>query len=172
MNYLIKFDKNGRRGETYVKEEKTEKQIKELMDKGFLEISETQYQVLLGNIDGQEYVRNPDGTFSPYIAPEPTEEEKAAAALEQAKAERADAVSKITVEVDGMVFDGDETAQTRMSRTIAAAIAEDVDLDVEMRPWVLANNTVARVTVRQLARALRLAGDTQTALWTVPYESK
>ena len=58
-----------------------------------------------------------------------------------------------------------------MGRTIAAAIACGVDLDTETRAWVLADNTVTRVTVRQLSRALRLAGDAQTALWTVPYEA-
>ena len=163
MNYLIKFDENGRRTETYVREEKTESQINELLANGFLAISETEYQLLIGNIDGQEYIRKSDGTFTPYVPPEPTEEEKAASALEQAKAERAEAVSKI--------FDGDETAQTRMGRTIAAAIACGVDLDTETRAWVLADNTVTRVTVRQLSRALRLAGDAQTALWTVPYEA-
>lgn len=172
MNYLIKFNDDGRRGETYVKEEKTEEQIQELIFQGFLEISETEYQLLLGNTDGQEYIRNADGTFSPYVPPEPTPEEKAAAELEQAKAERADAVSKITVTVDGMVFDGDETAQTRMGRTIAAAIAQGVDLETTKRTWVLADNTVAEVTVKQLAEALQLAGDAQTALWTVPYEAK
>lgn len=171
MNYLIKFDENGRRTDTYVREEKTDAQINELLADGFLAVSETEYQLLIGNVDGKEYVRNSDGTFAPYVPPEPTEEEKVAAALKHAKAEREEAVSKITVEVDGMVFDGDETAQTRMGRTIAAAIAEGVDLDTETRIWVLADNTVATVTVRQLSRALRLAGDAQTALWTVPYEA-
>lgn len=101
--------------------------------------------------------------------PEPTAEEVAAQELAQAKAERADAVSKIIVEVDGMTFDGDETAQTRMGRTIAAAVALGVDLTTEKRTWVLADNTIAEVTIAQLAEALRLAGDAQTALWTVPY---
>lgn len=169
MIYLIKFGENGRRLNTYVKEEKTDSQIQDLLSEGFLEISETEYQLLIGNIDGKEYIRKTDGTFEPYVPPEPTEDELAAIALEQAKAQRADAVSKITVEVDGMIFDGDETSQTRMGRTVAAAIAEGVDLDTETRTWVLADNTVASVTVRQLTRALRLAGDAQTALWTVPY---
>ena len=102
-------------------------------------------------------------TVSEYV---PTEEEL----LEQAKAERAEAVSKITVVVDGMTFDGDETAQTRMGRTIAAAVALGVDIDTYTQTWVLADNTVAEPTIKQLAQALKLAGEAQTALWTVPYE--
>lgn len=104
--------------------------------------------------------------------PEPTAEELAAQELAQAKAERAEAVSKIIVTVDGMAFDGDEESQTRMGRTIAAAVALGVDLSVEKRTWVLADNSIAGVTIAQLAEALRLAGDAQTALWTVPYANK
>lgn len=103
--------------------------------------------------------------------PDPTPEEIAEKELEQAKAERAEAVSKIIVEVDGMKFDGDETAQTRMGRTISAAMALGVDLNTEKRTWVLADNTVAKPTIAQLAKALELAGNEQTRLWTVPYQS-
>jgi hypothetical protein len=103
--------------------------------------------------------------------PEPTEEELAAMALEQAKAERANAVQNITVEVDGMIFDGDETAQTRMGRTISGALALGIDINTTTRKWVLHDDTVAYPTVAQLARALYLAGEAQTDVWTVPYES-
>lgn len=108
--------------------------------------------------------------FQIVAVPEPTEEEKSARALEQAKADRAEAVGKITVEVDGMVFDGDEEAQTRMGRTVAAAVALGVDLDATSQTWVLADNSVAQPTIRQLANALKLAGEEQTKLWTAPYE--
>lgn len=100
--------------------------------------------------------------------PEPTEEELAELALEQAKAERARAVAALTVEVDGMVFDGDEKAQERMARTVTAATATGASMD-DTTTWVLHNNTIAQVTIRQLATALRMAGEAQTALWTVPY---
>lgn len=107
--------------------------------------------------------------------PEPTPEEIAkrekAEALAQAKKERAEAVSKLTVTVDGMVFDADETSQNRMSRVVAGAQALGVDLNTTTQIWVLADNTVATPTVAQLAQALKLAGEAQTALWTVPYQT-
>jgi biopolymer transport protein ExbD len=117
------------------------------------------------------------------VMPEPTPEELAerefakltpeaqeAALLEQAKAERAAAVAAITVTVDGMTFDGDETAQERMARTVTAATATGASMD-DTTVWVLHDNTVATPTIRQLATALRMAGEAQTALWTKPYEA-
>lgn len=93
-----------------------------------------------------------------------------AEALAQAKAERAAAVSSITVTVDGMVFDGDEVAQERMARTVTAATATGASMD-DTTTWVLHGSIVAKVTIRQLATALRLAGEEQTRLWTIPYEA-
>jgi hypothetical protein len=95
--------------------------------------------------------------------PEPSEEEIAAAELIKAKEERAEYVSKIVVEVDGMLFDGDETSQDRMARSIVALN------DEETVQWVLADNTIAQVTREQLREALRKAGMAQTAIWADPY---
>ena len=103
--------------------------------------------------------------------PEMPPEVAAAKALEEAKEERAAVVSQIKVTVDGMEFDGDETAQTRMGRTIAAAVALGVDIDTYTQTWVLADNTVAQPTIMQLAQALKLAGEAQTDAWTVPYQA-
>lgn len=90
--------------------------------------------------------------------------------LSRAKEERTEAVAAITVTVDGMVFDGDEKAQERMSRTVTAATATGASMD-DTTVWVLHDNTVATPTIRQLATALRLAGEEQTRLWTIPYEA-
>lgn len=98
------------------------------------------------------------------FAPKFTEEEIAAKELEKAKAERAEIVSKIVVEVDGMKFDGDETSQDRMARSVVA-----LNDDTETVQWVLADNTIAQVTRVQLKQALRLAGEAQTAIWANPY---
>ena len=99
------------------------------------------------------------------FAPKFTEEEIAAKELEKAKAERAEYVSKIVVEVDGMKFDGDETSQDRMARSVVA-----LNDDSETVQWVLADNTIAQVTRVQLKQALRLAGEAQTAIWANPYQ--
>ena len=113
---------------------------------------------------GQTAQRDSEGTGWEVIDGSPLLERMAAATLATAKRERAEAVAAITVEVDGMVFDGDETAQTRMARAVAAASA-----DSETTVWVLHDNTVAQPTIAQLKQALRLAGQAQTALWTKPY---
>lgn len=123
------------------------------------------------NEQGNATIEDKGNYYEVVKIPDPTQEELEEKQLEKAKAERAEAVSKIKVEVDGMIFDGDETAQTRMSRTISAAQALGVP-DTETRTWVLADNTVAEPTIAQLAKALKLAGDEQTRLWTVPYEGQ
>ena len=113
-------------------------------------------------------VQGYDGAF--YLAGfEP--EIPADVAMAQAKSDRAEAVSKITVTVDGMVFDGDETAQDRMARAITMFQANNLPVDYQT-DWVLADNTIAKVTVTQLSQALLLAGKEQTALWTIPYKDE
>ena len=107
--------------------------------------------------------------FQVVAVPKPTAEELAEQELQKKKADRAEAVSRITVEVDGMVFDGDEKAQERMSRTVSIATANGMPMTTETT-WVLADNTIAQVTLQQLAKACLLAGQKQTELWTVPYQ--
>jgi hypothetical protein len=108
--------------------------------------------------DGQWYVAG--------HAPVKPQELIDAETLAAAKAERAAAVAALTVEVDGMTFDGDEKAQERMSRAVNMADSPD-----ECTEWVLADSTVAVVTAAQLRRACRAAGKAQTALWVKPYQN-
>ncbi|MER2494405.1 DUF4376 domain-containing protein, partial [Catenovulum sediminis] len=63
--------------------------------------------------------------------------------------------------VNGMQFDGDETAQTRMARAI---VALDAAGQTETN-WKLADNQFALVSKTQLAQALALAGQAQTDIW-------
>lgn len=72
FNYLIKFDENGRRTDIYVKEELTQERIQELLDDGFLLIPDDEYQLIIGNVDGHEYIRNPEtGEYEIYVPPAP-----------------------------------------------------------------------------------------------------
>ena len=117
------------------------------------------------NENGKYQIVERDGFFLVEAIPDPTKEEIEAQELAKAKEQRAEAVNQITIEVDGMVFDGDEVSQERMSRSIVA-----LD-DGETIIWVLHDNSIANVTKEQLKMALRLAGQKQTELWTKPYEN-
>lgn len=117
----------------------------------------------------KEYGDLPEGCS--FDRPPMTAEELAKADLDAAKAERATAVERLTVTVDGMVFDADETSQNRMSRVVAGAQALGIDQSTT-QVWVLADNTVATPTVAQIAQALKLAGEKQSELWVVPYQTE
>lgn len=92
--------------------------------------------------------------------------------LAVAKKARTTAVAQITVDVDGMVFDGNEAAQTRMTRTLTAAMALGRDLEKTTTRWVLADDSVGYPTLKQLAEALDRACNAQTELWVRPYEEE
>lgn len=100
-----------------------------------------------------------------YSERELTPEEQEAQELAIAKRERAAKVAAIKVEVDGMTFDGDEQAQSRMARAITAAETAGLESTV----WVLADNTVATVTKAQLQQALSKSMLAMAELWTQPY---
>lgn len=72
---------------------------------------------------------------------------------------RAEKVANIKVDVDGMVFDGDETAQSRMTR---AMLIMD---DLETTEWYLADNSKVQVTKAQLKEACRAAALEQSQMW-------
>ena len=103
-----------------------------------------------------------DNTPLPFM----TAEELAQKAIVDARADfkqnRAKAVAAIIVEVDDLLFDGDEVAQTRMAR--AALVMNDEETTL----WALADNTATQCTKAELIEALRLAGAEQTRLWVMP----
>lgn len=74
-----------------------------------------------------------DDYYEVVAKPEPTAEELAEQALAQSKAERAEAVASITVEVDGMVFDGDENAQRRMTVAMSTARSKADRINAERK---------------------------------------
>jgi len=83
----------------------------------------------------------------------------------EAKAERQAQVNAILVTTaTGNTFQGDEISQGRMARVLSAYAEELPDGEVQ---WVLADNSVASVTMAELDEALRLAVDAQNAIWII-----
>jgi hypothetical protein len=97
-DYLIQFNADGRRGTTYadgvhyfvqsggaVKDGSVK--VQDMLDQGFVFVDTADYLNLLDNNDDKkEYCRQSDGTFAPYVAPEPTAAEKKASAIATIKA--------------------------------------------------------------------------------------
>ena len=78
-----------------------------------------------------------------------------------AKKLRDTAVAAIKVTVNGKVFDGDEVAQGRIARAVAAAESAGITT----YQWKLADNSVAEVSLSELKQALALAFQAQSELW-------
>ncbi len=125
--------------------------------------SNTKFLKKLGFIEADVEESEKGGWYRKGSAPKFSDEEVAMKQLLAAKAEREDYVKRIVVEVDGMMFDGDEVSQDRMARSIIA-----LDLGEKVQ-WVLADNTIKMVSRAQLREALRKAGTAQTAIWSNPY---
>ena len=96
-----------------------------------------------------------------YVAVDKTAEEL----LLEKKSSRYESVSALTVEVDGMIFDANEAAQTRIARAILARSDDSTEVE-----WVLADNTVASVTIAQLKRVLLSAVEQTGTEWVKPYK--
>jgi hypothetical protein len=163
MIYLIKFDQQGFRQDTYPLEEK-DPRIQELLKEGFEKVSEENYNKLLGNIDGKIYRKTPRG-FEPYTY-SPSEKDK----LSQKKALREEELENLKVQVDGMVFDADEISQNRISRILSTAYTLNQDIDTTFKEWVLADNTISKVSIRQLSAVLEKASEKTSELWLKPYK--
>ena len=78
-----------------------------------------------------------------------------------AKKLRDTAVAAIKVTVNGKVFDGDEVAQGRIARAVAAAESAAIST----YQWKLADNSIAAVSLDELKQALALAFQAQSELW-------
>lgn len=82
VDYLIKFDADGNRGETHDAVFMTDVEIADYQARGFIGVSTADYMNLLGNnADNQQYIRQSDGTFIPKPAYVPTAAETQAAKL-------------------------------------------------------------------------------------------
>jgi len=80
---------------------------------------------------------------------------------EALKKARKKAVDNISVEVDGLVFDGDELSQARMAKVLLTMEAS------ETISWVLKNNETASITKATLKAVLKAATTKQSLLWEI-----
>ena len=84
VDYLIKFDDDGNRGETHDAVFMTDAEIADYQAKGFIAVSTADYNNLLGNnADNQPYIRQADGTFVPKTVYVPTAADTQAAKLSE-----------------------------------------------------------------------------------------
>ena len=96
-----------------------------------------------------------------YPAVEKTEEDKYQIALKNWKSDRQQAVDNIEVTYNGIIYQGDEESQSRMSRAILGLPDDVATID-----WVAKDNMVYPLTRGDLVAILHDAGSQQTALWT------
>lgn len=137
-DYLIQFGSDGRRKTTYAsgvhyyvdKQGKvTDGSIKvqDLVDQGFIFVNTNDYNNLLGNnSEHKEYCRQSDGTFAPYVAPEPTEAEKKAGTISTIKAKyNAQLDAMVTARVKATMLGADTSKiDANYKNTLAAMAAE------------------------------------------------
>jgi len=120
VDYLIKFDEDGNRGETYDAVFMTAEEIADYQAKGFIAVSTADYQNLLGNNDEHQlYIRQKDGTFIPKPAYVPTAEELQAAKLSKLDTEYAEKLedNKNSIIIAATVDQDEEyAAQLRQER--------------------------------------------------------
>lgn len=95
VDYLIKFDEDGTRGETHDAVWMTDEDIKSYLDRGFIAVSVKDYSNLLGNNpEGQVYIRTKDGRYIPKPPYVPTPEEVQASKLAAIDTEYASKLDK------------------------------------------------------------------------------
>lgn len=137
-DYLIKFNDDGRRGTTYADGvhyyvdqagNVTDGSVKvqDMLNQGFVFVDADDYNNLLGNnSEHKEYCRQSDGTFAPYVAPDPTEAEKKAATISSIKAKyntQLDAM--VTARVKATMLGADTSKiDANYKNTLAAMVAE------------------------------------------------
>ena len=132
--YLIKFDDDGNRGETYDAVFMTAEEIADYQAKGFIAVSTADYQNLLGNNDEHQlYIRQKDGTFIPKPAYVPTAEEVQAAKLSKLDTEYAEKLedNKNSIIIAATV-DQDEEYAARLRQERQAIQSEYIDKRSEL----------------------------------------
>lgn len=138
-DYLIKFNDDGRRGTNYADGvhyyvdqdgNVTDGSVKvqDLLNQGFVFVDADDYNNLLGNnSEHKEYCRQSDGTFAPYVAPEPTESEKKSAKINTIKAKyNSQLDAMVTARVKATMLGADTSKIDANYKNTLAAMATEI----------------------------------------------
>ena len=138
-DYLIRFNDDGRRSTTYADGvhyyvdqagSVTDGSVKvqDLLNQGFVFVDTDDYNNLLGNnLEHKEYCRHSDGTFAPYVAPEPTESEKKSAKINTIKAKyNSQLDAMVTARVKATMLDADTSKIDANYKNTLAAMAVEI----------------------------------------------
>jgi len=88
--------------------------------------------------------------------------EAVALAYQELKSQRSTAVDSIEVTYNGVIYQGDELSQGRLSRAISA-----LPDDTTTTTWVAKDNSVHQLTRVDLKTILALSGAEQSRLWNL-----
>lgn len=143
--YLILPADDGSREDTKLAVEYSDEAIQQLLEQGYVLVSEEDFQKLIGNA-GKPYSIRKDGSLyetPPYV---PSVEEVQAQKLAEFKVNR-DAEEVKPIEYQCNVYDYDEKARDRINAAIIALEAQGEKANIA---WTLADNTSVVVTANDL----------------------
>lgn len=149
LEYLIKFDPNsGERINTYPCDSTiSEQQKNAFLEEGFELVNEDIFKLLIGNVDGKEYVKNIGGTGykekPDFVLPIEEAKERKKIELKEAR----DQAEIAPIEYNGNLYDYDEKARDRIN---AAIIALEQFGNNAVLAWTMADNTSEEVTAADL----------------------
>lgn len=128
-------------------------QVQPYTEKGFIKVDDTVHCGMVQTADG--FV----------VPPLSTEQLKEQATLIW-KQQRQMQVDNIVVTYNDIEYQGDETSQTRISRTIVGLNALNVQTGTDNRvPWTALDNSEHLLNVTDLSTILLFAGQEQSRLW-------
>ena len=149
--FLIKFDSvTGKRLETYPLDDTISEEYKqEMLANGFEIVSQQDWALLIGNIDGKEYVKDVvNGGYIEKPSPVFTLEEIKQDKINEFKKHR-DEEEVEPIAYNGHIFDYDEKARERISVALTALKVTNADIY-----WTTADNQDVLVTATDLENIL------------------
>lgn len=157
--FLILFDSMGERAGTIpCDKDVTDERRQELIGQGYEVVSADDWNLIIGNVDGQERIK--DVTHGGYII------RPKYASLDEAKSAKLGELKTIRdnkevedISVNGHLFDYDEKARERIN---AAIIALDVTGGTIM--WTLADNTDTEVSANDLRMVIAMVAQRSNIL--------